>query len=118
MLDEAFVETVYATLTSWGMHRMGPGGAKLVDFELLVEHFRQLEQPIKRLSAIKLVDLRLDKTKQVGDQLWALISELKIGQGETKIVAGSKALHHVLPILFPRSIVNIQFDFSFITELK
>ena len=101
VLDEAFVETVYATLTSWGMHRMGPGGAKLVDFELLVEHFRQLEQPIKRLSAIKLVDLRLDETKQVGDQLWALISELKIGQGETKIVAGSKALHHVLPDLIP-----------------
>jgi hypothetical protein len=27
VLDEVFVESVYATLTSWGMHRMGPGGA-------------------------------------------------------------------------------------------
>jgi hypothetical protein len=31
--DQALVEAVYATLTSWGMHRIGPKGAKLVDFD-------------------------------------------------------------------------------------
>ena len=28
--DTYFFEYLYATLTSWGMHRMGPKGAKLV----------------------------------------------------------------------------------------
>ena len=29
---ERAVEYGYATLTSWGMHRMGPGGSKLREF--------------------------------------------------------------------------------------
>ncbi|HEX7569783.1 MAG TPA: hypothetical protein VF492_04705, partial [Verrucomicrobiae bacterium] len=30
---DSFAEYVYATLASWGMHRMGPSGAKMGDFE-------------------------------------------------------------------------------------
>ena len=33
--------------------------------------------------------------------LWNIISGLSIGTGKTKIVGGSKALHHVLPDLVP-----------------
>ncbi|MGH6869443.1 MAG: hypothetical protein ACREDA_11370, partial [Methylocella sp.] len=29
---QAFTEYVYATLAAWGMHRMGPGGAKMCEF--------------------------------------------------------------------------------------
>jgi hypothetical protein len=101
VLDEVFVESVYATLTSWGMHRMGPGGAKLVDFPVFVETFRRLEEPIRQLSAFALLKLNPGDLKSASEQLWAAISEAKIGHGLTKIVAGSKALHHVLPELIP-----------------
>ena len=101
VLDETFVESIYATLTSWGMHRMGPGGAKLVDFPVFVETFRQLAEPIRNLSAFTLLELEPDDVKSVAEQLWAVISKGKIGHGLTKIVAGSKALHHVLPELIP-----------------
>jgi hypothetical protein len=30
VVDRSLLVSVYATLTSWGMHRMGPAGAKLV----------------------------------------------------------------------------------------
>jgi hypothetical protein len=42
LLDAAFLESLYATLTAWGMHRMGPGGAKLVEFPALVDSFRTM----------------------------------------------------------------------------
>jgi hypothetical protein len=31
------LEYIYATLASWGMHRMGRGGAKMLDFETFRE---------------------------------------------------------------------------------
>ena len=32
-LSERHIELLYATLTAWGMHRMGPGKAKLTEWE-------------------------------------------------------------------------------------
>ncbi len=101
VLDHAFLESLYATLTAWGMHRMGPGGAKLVEFPMLVDSFRRLEQPIRTLSVLALVDLRMEEVASVSEQIWSVIAGLSIGCGLTKIVAGSKALHHVLPELVP-----------------
>jgi hypothetical protein len=101
VIDKTFLESLYATLTAWGMHRMGPGGAKLVEFPVLVDSFRKLEQPIRKLSTLVLADLRVEEVKSVTEQVWAVISALNIGCGLTKIVAGSKALHHVLPELVP-----------------
>jgi len=101
ILDKSFLESLYATLTAWGMHRMGPGNTKLVDFKLLVDGFGQFGHVIRKLSAVRIVDLPSDEIGHVSDQVWAIISKLRIGQGETKIVAGSKALHHVLPDLVP-----------------
>lgn len=101
LLDRAFLESLYATLTAWGMHRMGPGGAKLVEFPLFSDSFRRLEQPIRKLSVLVLADLPMEEVQSVSEQVWAVISGLNIGCGLTKIVAGSKALHHVLPELVP-----------------
>jgi hypothetical protein len=83
------------------MHRMGPRGAKLVEFPVLVASFRRLEEPIRRISALALADLRSEEVGSASEQVWEVISELDVGCGETKIVAGSKALHHVLPSLVP-----------------
>ncbi len=101
ILDTAFLESLYATLTAWGMHRMGPGGAKLVEFPVLADSFRRLEQPIRKLSGLVLADLRVEEVKSVSEEVWAVISQLNVGCGLTRIVAGSKALHHVLPELVP-----------------
>lgn len=101
ILSTSFLESLYATLTAWGMHRMGPGGAKLVEFPVLVASFRKLEEPIRRISALVLEHLRSEQVESVTEEVWEVISALNIGCGETRIVAGSKALHHVLPDLVP-----------------
>jgi len=101
VLNNSFIESLYATLTAWGMHRMGPGNAKLVNFPLLVESLKELHQPIKQASSFTLLGLNPGELEHVSERVWVLISDLKIGQGLTKIVAGSKALHHVLPELIP-----------------
>lgn len=101
ILDSAFLESLYATLTAWGMHRMGSGDTKLVEFPVLADSFRKLEQPIRKLSALALSDLRTEEVTSVSKRVWSVISGLNVGCGLTKIVAGSKALHHVLPELVP-----------------
>ena len=33
-LSNIHIEYVYATLVAWGMHRMGPNGAKMPDYDI------------------------------------------------------------------------------------
>jgi hypothetical protein len=101
ILDESFLEAVYATLTSWGMHRMGPGNTKLVDFREFVVSFVVLRPRIQTLSEFTLLGLKSGEIADVSEQLWSVISEIKIGRGATRIVSGSKVLHHLFPELIP-----------------
>lgn len=99
--DDAFLERLYATLTAWGLHRMGPRGAKLVEFGDLAGSFRQHREAISGLSSRRIDLLRDDEVAPVAGEIWRLIAELKIGSPRTTIVSGSKALHHLLPDLVP-----------------
>lgn len=99
--NESYLESLYATLTAWGLHRMGPRGAKLVDFPTMTDSLRALEQQISSLSDFTICGLTPEQVDSVSEQVWNVISGLKVGEGETKIVAGSKALHHILPELVP-----------------
>lgn len=99
--DQSFLESLYATLAAWGLHRMGPAGAKLVDFNVMAESFRELEQRIESLAPITMWRLSSEHVGGVGEAIWEVISTLRIGVGATRIVSGSKALHHVLPELVP-----------------
>ncbi len=99
--DQSFLESLYATLTAWGLHRMGPKGAKLVDFCVMVDSFRALEQQISSLAPLTLWQLGGEHVGAVARRIWDVMLALRLGSGETKIVAGSKALHHVLPELVP-----------------
>lgn len=99
--DESFLESLYATLTAWGLHRMGPGNAKLVEFRQFTQAFRQRKDAICELSSVRIDDLADDQVKRVAAQIWRLVAGLEIGLGEARIVRGSKALHHFLPDLVP-----------------
>lgn len=91
----------YATLTAWGMHRMGPGGAKLVDFPVMRESLRGYASEIRSLASMAITSLPGEQVESVTQRLWQIVSGLRIGVGDTRIVAGSKALHHLLPELLP-----------------
>jgi len=99
--DELFFEYLYATLTSWGMHRMGPKGAKLVEFMDFVETLQRQKSKILNLRRIKLTQVPEEKLNWIMNKLWEILSNLRISSSKTQLIAGSKALHHLLPDLLP-----------------
>jgi hypothetical protein len=99
--DQYFFEVLYATLASWGMHRMGPKGAKLVEFTDFVKTLQAQKSWILDLQGLKLTQLSEKKLEVVMNKLWNILSNLKVSSTETQLIAGSKALHHLLPDLMP-----------------
>jgi hypothetical protein len=99
--DDEFFEGLYATLTAWGMHRMGPGNAKLADLAVIKASFQRQREPISRLEAHDITSMEQTQLHQLTNDLWNVLRELRVGIGQTKIVANSKALHLLLPALMP-----------------
>ena len=67
----------------------------------MVHSFRNQGQEISKLSIFKIWELTYQRAREFSEVIWRVIAELKVGVGETKIVAGSKAHHHLLPELLP-----------------
>jgi hypothetical protein len=101
MVDESLLVSIYATLTSWGMHRMGPGGAKLVAFDVFAGSIRQQEDRLLLLEALRLEHVSAAEVIEVGGALWEAVQAISVSATESRLVAGTKALHHLLPDLLP-----------------
>lgn len=97
--DELFFDWLYATLTSWGLHRMGPGNAKLRDIQDLKTSVRQQANAIEVLASLTIISPQ--DAKLTAQKIWRVLSSLKVSIAKAQIVANSKALHHVLPALVP-----------------
>lgn len=94
---ERFAEYVYAVLASWGMHRMGPGGSKMREFE----EFRASMQVVWPAA------LRLQE-KAPGDlnetdwsDLKTVFCKIRCMASGTSLVGNSKVMAHLLPRLIP-----------------
>jgi hypothetical protein len=111
--DERFFEYVYAMLPAWGMHRMGKAKAKVGDFEVMVKSFHDQAPQIEALFQRRLDDLPPEEVESCADIAWNIIANLKVSTSGTRIVAGSKALHHVLPDLIPP--IDRQYTWRFFT---
>jgi hypothetical protein len=96
--DEELLELIYAMLTAWGMHRMGPKGAKLVDFQPFCEGIRKQAAILEELEPLVIADV---DTIAVSDKIWQAVSGARLSASGTQIVAGTKAFHHLLPDLIP-----------------
>jgi len=99
--DDLFLEYVYATLTAWGLHRMGPGKAKCAKFDVFINSIRDQENSIMRLAGRSLLSISDLDLSEITDDLWSILNNIKVSESETKLVANSKALHHILPDLMP-----------------
>ncbi len=98
--DGSFFDYLYATLASWGLHRMGPGKAKLGEMDELKSSFLQQQRRIEQLQLLRIENVG-DDDVDVASSVWDVLRELRVGVGETLLVANSKALHHLLPGLVP-----------------
>lgn len=116
LADDLFFEYVYAVLPAWGMHRMGKQAAKVGDFNDMVTSFRAQASAIRVLWDLDIRTLRESEGEAVAKQIWSVLGSLKVSTSATRIVAGSKALHHVLPDLVPP--IDRQYTFRFFTGQK
>ncbi|MEW6586670.1 MAG: hypothetical protein AB1442_13820 [Nitrospirota bacterium] len=91
------LEYVYATLASWGMHRMGPGGSKMQSFRVLLRSVQDLGG---RIAEAQTFDFR-----EMTDVKWAVLREIfcriKVMASGTTLVGNSKVMHHMLPNVIP-----------------
>lgn len=92
--DEQFVMSLWQTLRAWGI---GNRASKLVSE---VEFSTALRSALPGLEALEHFTIDgPDLPTDIGERLWALIESLGIVENQAKIVAGTKALHHLLPDL-------------------
>jgi hypothetical protein len=93
----AHLEYVYATLASWGMHRMGKGGSKMLPFEA----FRASVAPLKD----KIIQAQGFRADAMQTEHWALLEEIFKGirmmASGTMLVGNSKVMHHMMPNIVP-----------------
>jgi hypothetical protein len=93
-----FFDELHQTLAAWGMNR---NTARLVSPTAMQASFQAQTDRIAALEHRCLLGLSADRMPGIADDLWDIIEGIKVGTQATKIVAGTKALHHVLPHLLP-----------------
>lgn len=99
--DDAFFDAVYATLTAWGMHRMGPGNTRLRDLAEIRDSIRAQAEPLQALASLDITTVSAASRPSVVEQTWSVLTALRVSVADAQIVANSKALHHLLPALVP-----------------
>ncbi len=116
-LGDRHIEMIYATLASWGMHRMGDPEdtkAKLVDFERFraaILRFRELLSQYRshRFEAVDLVEYG-----RILESIEPIYSGLEVSISSSTLVAHSKTLAHILPHLLPP--IDRQYTVRFFTQ--
>lgn len=104
IVNGAFFDWIYATLTAWGMNRPGPETevkTKLRELECIKKSFYSQKKQIEKLWELNLTSLPDTEVEITATALWEIVSSLKVSIANVRIVAGSKALHHFLPSLLP-----------------
>lgn len=91
------LEYIYATLTSWGMHRMGETKTKMVGFKEFHDSIVNKKKEINHFRKLKIEKLSTGDIEKLCD----ICFDLKVSQSESKLVGNSKALAHILPDIVP-----------------
>lgn len=95
LADESFLRSLHDTLQVWGI---GARGSNLKPLAQFASALRQRESEIASFAGIALDQPGLD-AEPTSSRLWQLINTLDVVTNNQKIVAGTKALHHLLPEL-------------------
>jgi hypothetical protein len=113
ILSEQFFDHLYATLASWGMHRMGKGKTKLRDLADIKASVRAQADSIESLQGLSLGEILPAQVRPTLEALWNLLNALSVSLAAAKIVANSKVLHHILPDLVPPIDRTYTFNFFY-----
>ena len=113
------IEYVYATLSSWGMHRMGKGGAKMKDFDIYQRSIENLLDEF--VKAIGYKPAEMDEEKW--NNLEKIFMGIEVMATSISLVGNSKVMHHFLPNIIPPidreyTLRYLYSDTSILSDLK
>ena len=94
-------EMLYATLTAWGMHRLGPARAKLTSWARFRRSVRQVASAVAQLRHLQMLQLPASEYSDAVRSLESTYRMLDLTESAATVVVNSKALHHLLPDLIP-----------------
>lgn len=103
-LSTRHIELIYATLTAWGMHRMGDVTTtmtKLTEWHDFRDSIVDQKQQLIALRGCFMQTMSVEEFGAIMVQLREIYMGLRISRSASSIVANSKALHHLLPHLVP-----------------
>jgi hypothetical protein len=116
-LSERHIEMLYATLTAWGMHRMGDtekAKTKLTEWRVFRDSLLARVDALKSFQGVTLVNLSESEYSEAISNLQSSYRVLKLSVSDATIVANSKALFHLLPDLIPP--IDRQYTVRFFTQ--
>ena len=90
---EQFVRYIFGTLVSWGMHRMGEGGAKMPRFSVFRTSVVEHAWP----SILDLWDAGQLSTREEWVTLCQAFHAIRASTTNSRLVSSSKVLAHLLP---------------------
>lgn len=90
-LSDTHIEYVYATLVAWGMHRMGPKGAKMPNFDDFKGSIIAHKEALEKLRDKRIEDITIDEIDSL------ICFSIKGTNSKSHLVSGSKTLAHILP---------------------
>lgn len=99
-LSDRHIELIYATLASWGMHRMGDTKTKMVDFDIFKDSILSLKTQLDELYNLSLTN-HLEDWGLIDQKIITSCFNLKVSISNSKLVGNSKTLAHILPNLVP-----------------
>jgi hypothetical protein len=103
-LSTRHIEMLYATLTAWGMHRMGDAETtktKLTNWERFHGSLASQSEGLQRFRPHHMLDMSEAEYSDAIVALWPHYEALDLSVSDATIVANSKALHHLFPNFIP-----------------
>ena len=91
------LEYIYATLASWGMHRMGKGGSKMQSFQIFKNSLKPLRQRIQRAGEFDYGSM----TEANWQDLEHIFRSINVMASGTILVGNSKVMAHLCPNIVP-----------------
>jgi hypothetical protein len=116
-LEDRHIEMIYATLASWGMHRMGDPEdtkAKMVEFDDFRSSILACRAELNALRNERFEDVTPDRYDQILQGLMVVYGRLKVSISDSTLVAHAKTLAHILPHLIPP--IDRQYTVRFFTQ--
>jgi hypothetical protein len=103
-LSPRHIEMLYATLTAWGMHRMGDSQrtkTKLTNWERFSRSIHRNRSAIDRHRDKSMLRMSLDQYVRSLHELKQLYFDLDLTMSDSTLVVNSKAMFHLWPDYIP-----------------